>query len=268
MAGLAAAMAACATALADPGASPGPIPAPTTQAPVPAPAASPTPIRVRSTSGATTTTTTSVSPSVRPRPAPAAHTSEGARITAVQKRLADLGYDPGPADGKVGERTRDAVVAFQKVEGLARTGTIDARLAGAVTKASRPRPLVSGGTPTRIEVDLRRQVLLFWESGSLRRVLPVSTGSGRTYCVAGKCERAVTPAGTFSVERKVAGTDLGPLGEIYSPMYFNRGVAIHGYPSVPVTPASHGCVRIPMYAASELFDQVSVGTPVHVVSGA
>jgi len=220
---------------------------------------------VPSTRGSTTTTT-SVATGVR-RPAPTTHGFEAATIKSVQERLADLGYDPGPADGKVGERSRGAVVAFQKVEGLARTGAIDPRLAGAVAKATRPRPLVKGGAPTRIEVDLQRQVLLFWESGSLRRVLPVSTGSGRTYCVGGKCERAVTPTGTFRVERKVGGTDVGSLGEIYSPMYFNHGVAIHGYPSVPVTPASHGCVRIPMYAASELFDQVPVGTPVHVVSG-
>ena len=39
---------------------------------------------------------------------------------------------------------------------------------------------------------------------------------------------------------------------LYHPMYFLRGFAIHGYPSVPAWPASHGCVRIPLWLASGL----------------
>ena len=36
-------------------------------------------------------------------------------------------------------------------------------------------------------------------------------------------------------------------------MYFLRGFAIHGYPSVPPYPASHGCVRVPMWIAQQLY---------------
>ncbi|MBA3655464.1 MAG: L,D-transpeptidase, partial [Actinobacteria bacterium] len=154
----------------------------------------------------------------------------------------------------------------QKVQGLRRTGVADAASVAALATASPPRGLVAGGEPTRIEVDLRRQVLLFWRDGSLARVLPVSTGSGRRYCVAGRCERALTPVGTFRVTRKVPGVDRGPLGTLYDPMYFNRGVAIHGAPSVPAFPASHGCVRIPMYAAPSFARQVPLGTPVYVLA--
>ena len=49
-------------------------------------------------------------------------------IAKAQSLLAAQGYDPGPADGRMGERTRLAIEAFQKERGLAVTGTVDAAL--------------------------------------------------------------------------------------------------------------------------------------------
>ncbi|MBA5779157.1 SEL1-like repeat protein [Stappia sp. F7233] len=46
-------------------------------------------------------------------------------VLTAQKLLARLGFDPGTADGQIGPKTRDAVIAFQKREGLPATGTID-----------------------------------------------------------------------------------------------------------------------------------------------
>jgi len=57
------------------------------------------------------------------------------------------------------------------------------------------------------------------------------------------------------------------LGLLYYPSCFSGGVAIHGSPSVPANPASHGCVRIPMLAARELSEMVPVGTLVIVHDG-
>ena len=37
--------------------------------------------------------------------------------------------------------------------------------------------------------------------------------------------------------------------------YFIRGYAIHGYPSVPNYPASHGCLRVPIPNALQIFNQ-------------
>jgi lipoprotein-anchoring transpeptidase ErfK/SrfK len=51
---------------------------------------------------------------------------------------------------------------------------------------------------------------------------------------------------------------------MYYPVYIVGGIAIHGSPSVPRSPASHGCIRIPMYAAKAFHDSTPVGTPVHV----
>ena len=38
---------------------------------------------------------------------------------AVQARLADLGFDPGPIDGLRGPRTDAALIAFKRSVGLA-----------------------------------------------------------------------------------------------------------------------------------------------------
>ncbi|MDQ1421378.1 MAG: hypothetical protein QOJ52_3340 [Acidimicrobiaceae bacterium] len=233
----------------------------------PAARASAPPSSSASATGATRTTrTTAARPTTSPGPAPGpANPGADGSVLRLQQRLASLGYDVGNPDGRLGQRTSASVMAFQKVEGLPRTGTAGANLTAALATAIPPRPLVPGGEATRVEVDLSRQVLLFWENGRLARILPVSTGSGSRYCVAGSCQSAVTPKGVFHVGRKVPGVDPGPLGPLYYPMYFSGGVAIHGAPSVPTAPASHGCVRIPMYAAASFFDQVPSGTAVYVV---
>jgi localization factor PodJL len=46
-------------------------------------------------------------------------------VALVQKLLAQNGYDPGPADGKLGAKTIDAITAFQNKTGLPKTGKID-----------------------------------------------------------------------------------------------------------------------------------------------
>lgn len=44
--------------------------------------------------------------------------SRGGEVTQIQQRLAELGYDPGAADGIYGTRTQNAVIAFQRDQGL------------------------------------------------------------------------------------------------------------------------------------------------------
>jgi lipoprotein-anchoring transpeptidase ErfK/SrfK len=51
---------------------------------------------------------------------------------------------------------------------------------------------------------------------------------------------------------------------LYYPTYFVRGFAIHGYPSVPAYPASHGCVRVPLWVAPRLYAMNSYGAAVYV----
>jgi lipoprotein-anchoring transpeptidase ErfK/SrfK len=47
-------------------------------------------------------------------------------------------------------------------------------------------------------------------------------------------------------------------------MTFHGNFAIHGYPSVPVYPASHGCVRVPMWLADWLYGQSPVGERIYI----
>ena len=42
----------------------------------------------------------------------------------IQKRLKELGFDPGPLDGGMGEKTRAAIIAFQKHQGLGADGVV------------------------------------------------------------------------------------------------------------------------------------------------
>jgi len=48
------------------------------------------------------------------------------------------------------------------------------------------------------------------------------------------------------------------------PNYIYGGVAIHGNPSVPAFPASHGCIRIPMFASREFSQIATIGMVVIV----
>jgi peptidoglycan hydrolase-like protein with peptidoglycan-binding domain len=46
-------------------------------------------------------------------------------IYKIQKRLIELGYEPGPADGIMGKMTKRAIKNFQKDNDLPPTGKID-----------------------------------------------------------------------------------------------------------------------------------------------
>jgi lipoprotein-anchoring transpeptidase ErfK/SrfK len=67
--------------------------------------------------------------------------------------------------------------------------------------------------------------------------------------------------------RKIEGWRKSPLGLLYYPSYLFDGVAIHGNPAVPTRPASHGCIRIPMFAAKEFSQMAIIGMDVIVHDG-
>ena len=192
---------------------------------------------------------------------------QGEPVRALQQRLVALHYDPGPVDGRYGGGLTSAVMAFQKVAGMPRNGRATVNVLAAVAAAADPAPLLADGGPTRIEVDFKRQVLFFYKDGVLQRIIPVSTGNGKRYCEDGICGVAVTPSGSFRIERRIKGKRKSYLGLLYDPLYFYGGFAIHGSPSVPGYPASHGCVRIPMHVSRWMFDNVPNRTPVYLIGG-
>lgn len=192
---------------------------------------------------------------------------QGEAVKALQERLVALHYVPGAIDGRYGGGLTSAVMAFQKVSGMPRNGRATVDVLGAIAAATDPAPLLPDGGPTRIEVDFKRQVLFFWKDGALQRIIPVSTGNGKRYCEDGICGVAVTPSGSFRIERRIKGKRKSYLGLLYDPLYFYGGFAIHGSPSVPGYPASHGCVRVPMHVSRWLFDNVPNRTPVYLIGG-
>jgi peptidoglycan hydrolase-like protein with peptidoglycan-binding domain len=187
-------------------------------------------------------------------------------LREAQQRLIDLGYWIGEADGKWGEASRHGLVAFQKVEGRPRTGKLTSNEVLALRAASRPMPRERGFP--HIEVDLNRQVLFVVTADeTVSKILPVSTGNGKPFDNDGYIESALTPTGRLRVYRKLPGWRKSKLGLLYYPCYIVGGIAIHGNPAVPAIPASHGCVRIPMFAAQEFSDMTPIGTVVIVHSG-
>ena len=173
--------------------------------------------------------------------------SRGPSVRALERRLTELSYALRGVDGLYSYDTYDAVLAFQKVTGLARTGRVGPGVWRRLRAARRPWPRYPRGS--HIEVDKRRQILFEVRAGRVVRVVHVSTGATGN-----------TPVGRWRVYRKVVGWDW----VLWYPMYFLRGFAIHGYPSVPVYPASHGCVRVPMWIAPRLFSRNSYGETIFV----
>jgi N-acetylmuramoyl-L-alanine amidase len=173
--------------------------------------------------------------------------SHGPGVLELKRRLAEQGYALPSVDSGYGFATYEAVLAFQKVHGLPRTGRVDGRVWRALGRASRPRPRVPRGD--YLEVSKSRQTLYEVRDGKVVNVIHVSTGATGN-----------TPVGTWRVYREVFGWDW----VLYHPMYFLRGFAIHGYPSVPAWPASHGCVRVPLWLANGLRTRWGYGSVVRV----
>jgi lipoprotein-anchoring transpeptidase ErfK/SrfK len=180
--------------------------------------------------------------------------TSGRSVLQLQSALAALHYLAPPRSSTFSSALTDSIYAFQKVNGLPRTGVADAATWRSLAHPVLPRPR-SGGSGVHIEVDKARQVLFVVRDGAIAQIVPVSTAG-----LPGK----FTPVGRFAVFRKVVGFDPSPLGTLYDPSYFVGGYAIHGNPSVPPYPASHGCIRVPMWAAPILFAEMPDGTPVDV----
>ena len=180
-------------------------------------------------------------------------------VKQAEARLAEMGYGTGRVDGVIDGVTRNALVAFQKWEGRKVTGQLSRDDFDAIMSADAPQAKDSGYK--HVEVDLDRQVFLLTDGdGVVKRVLPVSTGSNKHYREKRMSGLAYTPKGRFRIYAKMSGWRKSPLGLLYYPNYFSDGLAIHGNPSVPQTPQSHGCIRIPMLAAVEVSRLLPVGT--------
>ena len=147
----------------------------------------------------------------------------------------------------------DALVAFQKAYGLSRSRVagkaVWRKLDGAiVVKPRHKSPRV------HIEVNKTRQILMVVRNGAVYGYIPVSTGATGN-----------TPEGSFRIQRKSPATaTFFGSGTLTWVMGFVGNFAIHGYPEVPSYPASHGCVREPMWVADWTYAHSFVGERLYV----
>jgi len=187
---------------------------------------------------------------------------EGPLVRELQQALERAGFRPGENDGTFGGATLQAVLAFQKHHGLERDGVFRA----ADWELLRERPAVRWRSiPDRVEVDLGKQVLYLVDDNRVVKVLPVSSGNGGTYLnFYGNPATAVTPEGRFEFYFQRNYFHESYLGAMYKPYYFRGGYAIHGSPSVPAQPASHGCIRVTNADMDWLRQHLRIGMAVYV----
>ncbi|MGW4940415.1 L,D-transpeptidase family protein [Actinoplanes sp. NPDC004185] len=213
---------------------------------------------------ATPSTSSSPKPTAPPKPQKLKTGVKGARVVALQQRLTDLGYWNGKADGTFGGQTQQAVYALQKAAGLHRDGVVGPKTQKALEQGVRPKARSKSGRV--IEINLKRQLLMLVDNGTISHVFNTSTGSMEHYEQNGATFLADTPSGRFRVSRQIDGWRHAPLGLLWRPKYFNGGIAVHGANSVPPYPASHGCARVSIAAMNWLWtnDKIPIDTRVWV----
>ncbi|MGH2698707.1 MAG: L,D-transpeptidase family protein [Actinomycetota bacterium] len=185
----------------------------------------------------------------RPNLPPLSVGSRNDYVKRLEKRLIQLGYVIPSANKSFGVPTRDAMFAFNKIQRRARTGGVTESTWRALASPKRPKPRVRS-PHNHIEIDQTRQVVMFIRNRKVKWILHTSTG-----------RNGATRDGVFRVNRKIAGYSPGRL---YYPSYFDGLRAIHGWPEVPNYPASHGCARIPMWAAVWAHNRAPMGIQVRV----
>ena len=182
----------------------------------------------------------------------------GPEIKLIQDRLIELKFDPGVPDGAFGERTQQAVWAFEKLV----MSTPRERATGVVTPSTwsimqsdiQIKPRRDADTVTHVEVYLPEQVMIVFADGAPRLITHMSSGSNENWCEEvtidpgedgnntnaqikqGICGEAITPPGIFYFYNRRVGMRESKLGTMYNPVYFNYNVAIHGAILVPLKP--------------------------------
>ena len=174
--------------------------------------------------------------------------SKNVFVRLLERRLINLGYYLPRANKSFDRKTRDAMIAFNKVQRRARVGSVGEATWRRLASPIRPKPRFASGS--HIEIDQTRQVIFVVRRGAVRWILHTSTG-----------RNGYTRDGSFTVHRKLAGYSPGRL---YYPSYFDGLRAIHGWREVPTYPASAGCARIPMWSARWMYGKVPMGSRIRI----
>jgi hypothetical protein len=170
-----------------------------------------------------------------------------AGVEGAQSKLMGSGFWLDAVDGIWGPNTQQAIYAFQKYQGMARTGCADAATVQAISSFNEPLTTPAGAPVTGATVDQTRQLLFVTDGGAVEWVFNTSTGDQVPWMEGSYSGTSITPNGEFTINRAIDAmhsSTLG-LGSMYRPRYFaTGGYAVHGSSSVPPYAASHGCVRV------------------------
>jgi peptidoglycan hydrolase-like protein with peptidoglycan-binding domain len=214
----------------------------------------------------------------------------GDDVAALQQRLTDLGFWPGPVDGYFGDETRRSVWAYEKlvlgVEYDKPTGQVSAEMWDEMQDPFTIQPRrPNAATANHTEIYLESQVIAVFHDDVAVFISHMSSGDNEEWCeevtispgewnnpgdeplVRGECGKSITPGGVFNFDRRIEGIRQSSLGGMWDPVYFNYGIAVHGALNVPLQPASHGCVRIPLPLSPTFQELTANGDQVFVFDG-
>jgi len=169
----------------------------------------------------------------------------GVQVLLLQRALHRLGFAT-PVTGRFDGLTANAVNAFRKTNRMGGTGNASPGVYAMLLRGRGAFKLRHPRAGKHVEFDWSRQVVVLAKRGRPYRVYHTSSGAPAT----------PTVFGTYRFYLKSPGTNA--KGMVDS-SYFIRGYAIHGYPSVPNYPASHGCLRVPIPNAASIFNWIDVG---------
>jgi lipoprotein-anchoring transpeptidase ErfK/SrfK len=178
--------------------------------------------------------------------------ASGPYVKGMLTALAGLRFRVPGIGARFTTQVKDSVMAFQKAYGLSRTYVFNTacwrRIDGA--KLIKPR---HASPATHLEVDKGRQIAMVVKGGKPHGIICVSTGATGN-----------TPEGAFHIRQKSSFTTSGYGGILVRTMGFVGNFAMHGYTPVPPYPASHGCVREPIWASYWMYDQSWVGETLYI----
>lgn len=239
--------------------------------PTPDPAATPAPTPAPTTPPDTTF------------PGKLSYGSKKKEVTTLQEQLAYLGYFDRKPTGGYYKQTQAAVKAFQKQNGLADSGTVDETTwnalfaTDAVLPQHTPRPTPEPTpVPYFIEVDVTNQLVKVFgldenkEYKKLEKIFTASTGT----------EKFPSDVGTWTLSGRKARWAMFPTwGGGYAQYWtkINSSIAFHSFMYTPDRkqvkmasvkklgrPASHGCIRLSLYDAKWIYDNIGEGVQVWI----
>jgi N-acetylmuramoyl-L-alanine amidase len=178
--------------------------------------------------------------------------SKGPQVKAMLQALAALKFRVPNTGSTYTSEVADAVVAFQKAYGLSRDYVFGASCWKKLETAKLIKAKYSSPS-THIEVDKGRQIAMVVKDGAPYGIIAISSGATGN-----------TPTGTFHIFIKSLYAPSNFGGQLFRSMGFYSDFAMHGYAPVPPYPASHGCVREPMWVAQWMYDQSWVGETVYL----